>query len=66
MSRWGNHIDTQVVFYVNRDKVVLHCYNTTQLILVNGHGYLNLVEALLKPYFEAKIDSLRDYIKKSQ
>ena len=50
------HIDTQVIIYANRDKVVLHCYNTTQLILVNGHGYARLVETFLKPYFESKIE----------
>ena len=51
----GNHIDTQVIFFSNRDKVVLHCYNTTQLILVNGHGYSKFIEMFLKPYFESKI-----------
>ena len=51
----GKHIDTQIVFFANRDKVVLHCYNTTQLILVNGHGYAKLIEMFLKPYFESKI-----------
>ena len=51
----GKHIDTQVIFFLNRDKVVLHCYNTTQLILVNGHGYNKLIEVFLKPYFESKI-----------
>ena len=51
----GKHIDTQIVFFANRDKVVLHCYNTTQLILVNGHGYAKLIQMFLKPYFEYKI-----------
>ena len=52
----GKHIDTQIVFLANRDKVVLHCYNTTQFILTNGHGYANLIECFLKPYFEGKIE----------
>ena len=52
----GKHIDTQIIVFINRDKVVLHCYNTTQLILVNGHGYSRLVEVFLKPYFESKVD----------
>ena len=51
----GKHIDTQIVFFSNRDKVVLHCYNTTQLILVNGHGYADFIKVFLKPFFEAKI-----------
>ena len=37
----GKHVNTQVVFYVDRDKIVCHLYNTTQLIMVNGHGYKN-------------------------
>ena len=26
----GNHVDTQIVFFSNRDKVTCHFYNTTQ------------------------------------
>ena len=51
----GKHIDTVVVFYADKDKVVCHLYNTTQLILVNGHGYARLIEIFLKPFFESKI-----------
>ena len=51
----GNHIDSQIVFFANRDKIVLHCYNTTQRILVNGHGYSKFIEMFLIPYFESKI-----------
>ena len=51
----GKHVDTVVVFYANNDKVVCHLYNTTQLILVNGHGYANLITIFLKPFFESKI-----------
>ena len=50
----GKTVNTQVVFYGDRDKIVCHLYNTTQLILVNGHGYKKLVELFLKPYFVAK------------
>ena len=49
------HIDTLLVFYANRDKVVCHLYNTTQLILVNSHGYEKLINHFLKPYFESKV-----------
>ena len=52
----GKHIDTQIVLFLNRDKVVLHCYNTTQLILVNGHGYAKLIEMFLIPFFESKVN----------
>ena len=51
----GKHVDTQIVFFMNREKAVCHFYNTTQLILVNGHGYPRLVEEFLVPYFQSKI-----------
>ena len=44
----GMHVVSQVVFFVDRDKVICHLYNTTQKILVNGHGYKRLVNILLK------------------
>ena len=58
----GRHVDTQVVFAMNHDKITLHCYNTTQLILANGRGYLKLVEVFLKPYFHSKIQNNSDDI----
>ena len=61
----GKHVDTQVEFLVDNDKVKLHCYNTTQLILVNGNGYEKLVNLFLQPFFEAKItnnaEAIDDY-----
>ena len=59
----GKHVDTLVAFQVNRNKVVLQCYNTTQLILVNGTGYEKFVDVFLVPYFEAKVQSHSDDIK---
>ena len=32
------HVNTKIVFFADRDKVVCHLHNTTQLILVNGRG----------------------------
>ena len=58
----GKHIDTQVIFFLNRQKVVCHYYNTTQLILVNGHGYEKLIDIFLKPFFESKIAMHEDDI----
>jgi hypothetical protein len=53
----GKHVDTVIIFYANRDKVVCHMYNTTQRILVNGHGYANMIQYFLNPFFESKISS---------
>ena len=53
----GMCVVSQVVFYIDRDKVVLHLYNTTQRILINGHGYENFIEIFVKPFFETKVQS---------
>jgi hypothetical protein len=53
----GNFVDTQIVFFIDGYKVTCHFYNTTQKILVNGHGYQKLVDIFLKPFFMSKIDS---------
>ena len=52
----GKVVNTQIVFYAGRDKIVCHLYNTTQLILVNGHGYQKFINIFLKPFFAVKVD----------
>ena len=64
MEAGKKHIDTLVVFYANMDKVVCHLYNTTQLILVNGHGYVNFINQFLKPFFESKVSMNLEEIEK--
>ena len=60
----GKHIDTQIVFLVGREQAVCHFYNTTQLILVNGHAYKKLIEEFLVPFFESRIASNLEEIMK--
>ena len=64
VEKGGKQVDTQVVFYADREKIVCHLYNTTCLILVNGHGYRKLIELFLKPFFQAKADSCQEEIGK--
>ena len=45
------HFDTKIVFLVNTKKVTMHCYNSTQNIMVNGSCYLEFVDKLLEPFF---------------
>ena len=47
-------MNTQIVFYADRDKIVCHLYNTTQKILVNGHGYRKFMDLFFKPFFMSK------------
>ena len=51
----GKHVNTQIIFFADRDKIICHLYNTTQLILVNGHGYKKFIDLFLKPFSTAKI-----------
>ena len=59
----GMHVVSQVVFFVDRDKVICHLYNTTQRILVNGRGYKRFVDVFLKPFFTSKVESCPEEIK---
>ena len=43
-ERNGKHLNTKIVFYADRDKIVCHLYKTTQLILINGRGYKKFIE----------------------
>ena len=60
----GRHIDSKVIFYANKDKVVCHLYNTTQRILVNGNGYDFFIDTFLKPYFKSKISQNIESVEK--
>ena len=53
-----NHknFDTKIVFCVNRNKVVMHCYNSTQNVKVEGSGYLNFIENFLEPLFLSNLE----------
>ena len=59
----GKYVDHKIVFFADRDKVVCHFYNTTQKILVNGHGYKKFIDLFLQPFFNSKIESYLEDIK---
>ena len=58
----GKNVDTQIVFFGDRDKIVCHLYHTTQLILVNGHGYKRFINTFLKPFLQSKIGTCLEEI----
>ena len=58
----GKHVNSKVVFFADREKIVCHLYNTTQLVLVNGHGYRKFIDIFLKPFFASKADESIDAI----
>ena len=59
LEKSGKQVDSQIVFFADRSKVVCHMYNTTCLILVNGQGYKKLIDMFLAPFFQGKIDSCK-------
>ena len=58
----GENVVNKVVFMADRNKIVCHFYNTTQRILVNGHGYKTFTDIFLKPFFQQKIDASAEEI----
>ena len=58
----GKNVVSQVVFLVDGSKIVCHFYNTTLLILVNGHGYQRFIDIFLKPFFQAKVNACPEEI----
>ena len=45
------HVNTKLVLYVNGDKIVVHCYNSTQNLRVDGKKHADFVGQYLKPKF---------------
>ena len=62
-EKTGKHVDTQIIFFVDREKAVCHFYHTTQLIMVNGHAYKYLAKDFLIPFFQTKINNNEREIK---
>ena len=56
------HVDTKIVLSVNRKKVVIHSYNSTQNIKIDGSVYLHFIEHFLAPVVQSNIDKLRKEI----
>ena len=56
------HIDTKVVFSVNGQKVVMHCYNSTQNLKLDGIAHSLFLDKFLGPLFFALIDDLKEEI----
>ena len=57
----ARHIDSKIVLYVNKEKIVIHSYNSTQKVMVSGSKYLEFTENL-KSLFMRKIENTKDAI----
>ena len=59
-----HHIDTKLVLNVNGDRLVLHAYNGTQKLMVQGKNYENFALNCLQPYFFQEIEKSTEKIQK--
>ena len=53
----SRHLDTQIVFLADTNKVTCHFYNTTQRVLINGKGYKKFINLFLKSFFQGRVDA---------
>ena len=52
----GKHIDTKLVVMNGNDRLVLHAYNGTQNLMIQGKNYEHFAIDVLAPYFSSKIE----------
>ena len=55
-------MDTKLDIFANSDRIVLHAYNGTQNLMVQGKNFENLALNYLKPYFTKKIETDKNTI----
>ena len=58
------HMDTKLIITVNKDRIVLHAYNGTQNLMVQGKNYADFAVNYLEPFFTEKILSAVKNIEK--
>ena len=51
----GKHVDTKIEFKVNKDKIVIHIYNTTQKLTIQGRRHKWFVDNYLEPFLKLRI-----------
>ena len=58
------HIDTKFILMANEDRIVLHAYNGTQNLMVQGKNYENFALNVLEPFFMKRIEPEMENITK--
>ena len=57
-------MDTKLIVFANNDRLVLHAYNGTQNLMVQGKNFENFAVKYLKPLFNQKIEANKVHIEK--
>ena len=52
----GNHVDTQLVVMEGNNRLVLHAYNSTQNLMIQGKSYDHFALNVLEPFFSKLIE----------
>ena len=58
----GKHFDTKIVFHANNERIVMHGYNSTCNLKVEGTTYLSFIENYLTPLFDKAVATNKDKI----
>ena len=58
------HVDTKLVILAESSRLVLHAYNSTQKLMVQGQNYESFALNCLEPFFMRKIDETIEQIDK--
>ena len=56
------HVDSKITVMVDNEKIVIHAYNTTQNVMVQGRKREKFVRTILEPYLWEQIQSAEDRI----
>ena len=62
LDKVGQHMDTKMVVIANDDRLVLHAYNGTQNLMVQGRNYEHFALNNLEPFFRKDIETKIDII----
>ena len=63
LEKSDNHVDTKLIVFANGDRLVLHAYNGTQNLMVQGKNYENFAKNCLQPFFVQNIEKSLNKIK---
>ena len=56
------HVDTKLVIFVNDCRLVLHAYNSTQKLMIQGQNYESFAVNCLAPFFTTKIEEKFEFV----
>ena len=59
------HVDTKLIIMANCNRIVIHVYNGTQKVMVQGNNYEKFALVCLEPFFRQQIQIHKEKIRKS-